>query len=193
MIAPIVVGLTGGIGAGKSTFASLLAAKGATVIDVDAIGRAVIAPDGPGAAAVLDRFGTLERAELARIVFNDEAARHDLESISWPLIEAELRRRLAVLDADAPVDRIEVVVLDMAVLVQGLGRGIYGPVVTVEAPEPLRLARLVARGMTEADATARMRAQTSESVRRELATFVVVNDGDIDRLQAQADRVWAAL
>ena len=187
MTAPVVIGLTGGIGAGKSTFASLLAAKGATVIDVDAIGREVIAPDGPGAAAVLDRFGTLERAELARVVFVDENARHDLEGISWPLIENELRQRLAGLAA------AEVVVLDMAVLSQGLGRGIYGPIVTVEAPEPLRLVRLVARGMTEADAMARMRAQTPESDRRKLATYVVVNDGDIDQLEAQAERVWVAV
>ena len=182
----LVIGLTGGIGAGKSTFAALLAARGAHVIDVDAIGRAVIAPDGLGADAVVARFGTLDRRELAAIVFGDDGARLDLEAISWPLIEAELRRKLAA----PPTD---VVVLDMAVLAQGLGRGIYGPVVTVEAPEELRLARLVQRGMREDDARARMRAQTPEELRRAIADVVVVNDGDIDALAAAADATLATL
>lgn len=182
----VVVGLTGGIGAGKSTLARLLGERGADVVDVDAIGRDVIAPDGPGAAAVLDRFSTLDRRQLARLVFGDDQARHDLEAISWPLIEAELRRRVAASTA-------EVVVLDMAVLPQGLGKGIYGPVVTVEAPEEVRVARLVERGMTEADARARMQAQVPETVRRALASVVIVNDGPPEQLAVGADRVLADL
>lgn len=175
-----MIGLTGGIGAGKSTFAALLAELGADVIDVDAIGRDVIAPGGPGADAVVERFGTVERPALATIVFSDPSARHDLEAISWPLIEDELHRRVAEADAG-------VVVLDMAVLAQGdLGKGIYGPVVTVEAPEPLRIARLIARGMSEDDARARMRSQVSESVRAALADHVVVNDGELDALRSAA-------
>jgi len=182
----VVVGLTGGIGAGKSTLARLLGERGADVVDVDAIGRDVIAPGGPGAAAVQARFGTLDRRELAPIVFGDDHARHDLEAISWPLIEAELRCRVAASDAG-------VVVLDMAVLAQGLGQGIYGPVVTVEAPEEIRVARLVERGMTEADARARMQAQVPEAVRRALASVVIVNDGPPEDLAAAADRVLASL
>src|SRR5207248_4174330 len=119
-----VVGLTGGIGAGKSTFAALLAQRGAEVIDVDAVGRAVIAPGTPGESAVVERFGTSDRRELARIVFADIEARQALEAISWPLIEEELRAWIAASTAD-------LVVLDMAVLPQGLAKGIYGPGVTV--------------------------------------------------------------
>ena len=182
----VVVGLTGGIGAGKSTFAELLASRGAEVVDVDAVGRAVIAPGGEGAAAVKERFGTTDRRDLARLVFSDPAARRALEAISWPLIEARLREMVAASEAS-------VVVLDMAVLPQGLGRGIYGPVVTVEAPDEVRLQRLVARGMTEDDARARMKAQTSERDRRAIAQYVVVNDDGIAPLRAQADALMDAL
>lgn len=180
----VVVGLTGGIGAGKSTLAALLAERGAAVIDVDAIGRDVISGDGPGAEAVLARFGTLDRREIAAVVFNDEPARRDLESISWPLIEDELRRRIAGLDGP-------LVVLDMAVLAQGLGRGIYDYVVTVEAPAEIRVARLVARGMSMDDALARINSQTSEEHRRNMADIVVVNDGSVEDLHDAADAVLA--
>jgi dephospho-CoA kinase len=182
----VVVGLTGGIGAGKSTFAQLLAARGAEVIDVDAIGRAVIAPGTEGADAVKKRFGTTDRGELARVVFSDPGARRALEAISWPLIEDRLRELVAE-------SRASVVVLDMAVLAQGLARGIYGPVVTVEAPDEVRLQRLVARGMGEDDARARMKAQASERDRRAVAQFVVVNDDGMAPLQAHADALMDAL
>jgi dephospho-CoA kinase len=182
----VVVGLTGGIGAGKSTFADLLASRGAEVIDVDAIGRAVIAPGTAGADAVEERFGTSDRRELARLVFPDQGARRDLEAISWPLIDDRLRELVAASGAS-------VVVLDMAVLPQGLGRGIYGPVVTVEAAEETRLQRLVARGMGEDDARARMKAQTSERDRRAIADYVVLNDDGMAPLRAQADALMDAL
>ncbi|MHB8463288.1 MAG: dephospho-CoA kinase [Acidimicrobiales bacterium] len=182
----VVIGLTGGIGAGKSTFAALLAARGAQVIDVDAIGRDVIAPGGPASAAVAAEFGTIDRRALAAIVFADPDARRRLEAISWPAIDAELERHVDLHSSAA------VVVLDMAVLAQGdLGRGVYGPVVTVEAPEPLRLARLIERGMSEEDARARMSSQVSEARRRDLADVVVDNDGDLPTLARAADEVWA--
>ena len=178
----MVAGLTGGIGAGKSTFAALLGDLGAQVIDVDAVGRDVIAPGAQGAGAVHARFGTTDRRELAALVFSDERARKDLEAISWPLIEQQLRALVA-----RPVS--DVVVLDMAVLPQGLGKGIYGPVITVEAPEGLRLARLIARGMDERDALARMNAQVPEPERRAIADFVVVNDSTVDALMIEARAV----
>ena len=181
----VVVGLTGGIGAGKTTFAQLLASRGAEVIDVDAIGRAVIAPGAEGADAVNERLGTTDRRELARLVFSDPGARRVLEAISWPLIEDRLRELVAA-------SQTSVVVLDMAVLPQGLARGIYGPVVTVEAPDDVRLRRLVARGMGEDDALARMRAQTSESERRAIAQYVVVNDDGMGPLRARADMLMHA-
>jgi dephospho-CoA kinase len=182
----VVVGLTGGIGAGKSTFAALLADRGAQVIDVDAVGRAVIAAGTQGGEAVQQRFGTNERGALARIVFSDARARGDLEAISWPLIEQQLRILVARPSA-------EVLVLDMAVLSQGLGEGIYGPVITVEAPDHVRLERLLARGMEERDARARMQAQVSDGDRRLIADFVVVNDRPIDELENEADRILSAL
>ena len=183
----VVAGLTGGIGAGKSTFAALLGDMGAYVVDVDAIGREVIEPGSPGGEAVEARFGTTDRRVLAGIVFSDPRAREELESISWPLIEQRLR------DLVARPAAAEVVVLDMAVLPQGLGRGIYRPVITVEAPEQVRLARLVARGMDERDAAARMRSQVSELDRRAIADFVVINDASMESLTAEARTVLQAL
>jgi dephospho-CoA kinase len=182
----IVVGLTGGIGAGKTAFASQLAERGVRVVDVDALGREVIAPGTAGGDAVHAAFGTTDRRELAGIVFADAQRRRRLESISWPLIEERLRSLIA--DAGDAGD-VDVVVLDMAVLAQGLGKGIYGPVVTVEAPDDVRLARLVARGLTEDDALARMRAQTSEAERRAMADVVVVNDGSWAALSEAADEL----
>ena len=184
----IVIGLTGGIGAGKSTFAALLAARGAHVIDVDAIGRDVIAPGGPAALAVEARFGTLDRRLIAAIVFEQADARRDLEALTWPAIHTELQRQVDAAPPDA------VVVLDMAVLAQGdLGKGIYGPVITIEAPDALRVARLTQRGMSEPDARARMASQVATDVRRNLADIVIENDTDIAALAAAADAVWVKL
>lgn len=194
-----MVGLTGGIGAGKSTLAGLLAEQGAAVIDVDAVGRDVISPEGAGGEAVLAAFGTTDRREIAKVVFADPAARLELESISWPLIEAELRRLVAERERAGlrrPVAEgtADVVVLDMAVLPQGLGKGIYGPVVTVEAPVDVRIERLVARGMTADDAIARMRSQTSDDHRRSIADFIVENDDrSIDDLRRIAADLAASL
>lgn len=183
----LVVGLTGGIGAGKSTLAASLAGRGAQVVDVDAVGRAVIAPGGSAEGEVRSRFGTTDRARLAEIVFSDPSARAALEAISWPAIDAELRR--AVDGSSA-----EVLVLDMAVLAQGnLGKGLYEVVVTVEAPKEVRLRRLVARGMSADDARARMAAQVSEQRRRALADHVIDNGGALDALEQQAQRLWEAL
>ena len=187
----MVIGLTGGIGAGKSTFAGLLAELGAAVIDVDRIGRDVIAPGTAGAAAVLDRFGTIERADLAAHVFNDPSALRDLEAISWPRIEDEVRRRVEALGG--AVDAPSIVVLDMAVLDKGLGKGIYRWVVTVEAPDEVRVARLVSRGMTADDARARMRSQLDASSRRSIADVVVENDGDLEALRRAAQDALARL
>ena len=188
----IVVGLTGGIGAGKSTFAAQLADLGCEIIDVDQIGRAVIAPGTDGAEAVRERFGTTDRKELAAIVFDDPTALAELEAISWPRIEHEVRRLVAAA-AERPASRPQVVVLDMAVLDKGLGKGIYERVVTVEAPDEVRLERLVGRGMTVEDARARMRSQLDPEVRRGLADLVVENDGDLGQLRRAAATALARI
>src|SRR3954451_23602496 len=183
----LVIGLTGGIGAGKSTVARMLEAKGAAVIDVDRLGHVVLEPGGKAHGAVLDAFGTVDRRALGAVVFADPAALARLTAISHPAINAELREVLAGIDR-------EVVVLDMAILAEGnLGRGVYEAVITVEAPVELRVARATARGMDEADVRRRIAAQASEADRRKLAQYVVVNDGSETQLAAQVAACWAAL
>ena len=189
MSGPLVVGLTGGIGAGKSTAASRFAELGAVLVDVDAIGHDVLRPGGRAHDAVLEAFGTVDRRELGAIVFADPAQLDRLTAISHPAINAELAEVLAAVQGS-----VGVVVLDMAILAESvLGRGMYTVVVTVEAPIELRVARAVARGMPEEDVRRRLAAQASEETRRAIAHHVIVNDGDEAWLREQVDRVWAAL
>ena len=183
----LVVGLTGGIGAGKSTAAARFQALGATVIDVDALGHVVLVPGGRAHDAVLAAFGTVDRRALGSIVFADPAQLERLTAISHPAINAELDAVLATVDAD-------VVVLDMAILAESnLGAGRYTTVVTVEAPVELRVQRAVARGMAEADVRRRIAAQASEETRRALADHVLVNDADEASFLRQVDEVWEQL
>jgi dephospho-CoA kinase len=183
----LVVGLTGGIGAGKSTVAHMLSANGAVVIDVDGLGHVVLQPGGKAHDAVLDAFGTVDRRELGAIVFADPAALARLTAISHPAINAELVEVLAGIDTD-------VVVLDMAILAESnLGHGVYEVVVTVEAPPELRVARAIARGMTEIDVRRRIAAQASEAERRQRAQHVLVNDGSEADLAVQVAQCWAVL
>jgi len=191
-----VVGLTGGIGSGKSTVAALLAEHGAHIIDCDLLGRLVAEPGGRAYGAIVARFGAgvvagdgrLDRAALARLVFSDPAALADLNAITHPAIDAEILERLAGLPDDA------IVVLDMAVLTESdLGKGIYEMVVVVEADPLERIPRLVARGLTEADARARMASQASDADRRAIADVVVANRGDLAQLRAEAGRLWQQL
>ena len=191
-----VIGLTGGIGSGKSTVAALLAKRGAQVIDCDQLGRLVAEPGGRAYAGIIDRFGSaivgtnghIDRAALAAIVFTDPAALADLNALTHPAIDAEILDRLAVLPDDA------IVVLDMAVLTESnLGKGIYHDVVVVEADDADRIPRLVARGLSEVDARARMASQATDAQRRAIADVIVVNRGDLAALAAQVDRLWSTL
>jgi dephospho-CoA kinase len=188
-----VVGLTGGIGSGKSTVAALLAEHGAHVIDCDLLGRLVAEPAGRAYDAIVARFGAgivapdgrIDRPALASIVFNDPAALADLNAITHPAIDAEILERLAALPDDA------VVVLDMAVLTESdLGKGIYEYVVVVEADLHARIPRLVARGLTETDARARMASQATDDERRAIADAVVANRGDLTHLRREVQRLW---
>ena len=189
------VGLTGGVGSGKSTVAGLLAEHGAVVIDADAIAREVVAPGTPGLAAVLARFGdavrapdgSLDRAALAAIVFNDEAARLDLNAIVHPLIGARTAESMAAAPADA------IVVHDIPLLVEGNLAAGFDVVVVVEADPALRLHRLELRGLPEADARARMAAQATDEQRRAVADEIVVNNGDLDALRREVDALWQRL
>ena len=190
----IVIGLTGGIGSGKSTVAAMLGELGAFVVDCDGLGRLVIEPDGRAYSRVIDRFGPdivrddgqIDRGALAAIVFRDETALAALNAISHPAIDAEIADRIAAAPADT------VVVLDMAVLVEtDLGAGQYDTVVVVEAPLDVRLTRLEQRGMTHDDARARIASQATDEQRREVADFIIDNGGDIDSLRNEVNALWA--
>ena len=189
----IRVGLTGGIGSGKSEVARLLAERGAVVIDADAVAREVVAPGTEGLARVADAFGAdvvgpdgaLDRARLAAVVFADEAVRARLNRIVHPLIAARTRELLAGAPPDA------VVVHDVPLLVENDLGGAYDLVLVVEAPEEVRIERLRAfRGMTRADARARMSVQASDAQRRAAADVVIENSGDLAALAAAVERVW---
>ena len=188
------VGLSGGVGSGKSTVAQLLADHGAVVIDADTIAREVVEPGTPGFDAVVSRFGDgvvadgrLDRATLARIVFSDEQARADLNAIVHPLVG----QRSEELAAAAPSGAV--VVYDVPLLVESGLAGRYDLVVIVLASEPVRLARLAARGMNEADARSRIAAQASDEQRVAAADVLIQNDGTIDELDEQVSALWDRL
>jgi dephospho-CoA kinase len=188
------VGLSGGIGSGKSTVARALARRGAIVIDADAIAREVVEPGEPGLAAIVERFGPevfdaegrLDRPKLAALVFDDAAARADLNAIVHPRVAAETARRMAAAPSDA------IVVIDVPLLVEAARSG-YDVVVIVEAPEPVRLERLTARGMTSDDARRRMAAQAGDADRRKVADVILDNAGSEEDLEHQIDALWAQL
>jgi dephospho-CoA kinase len=193
----LLVGLTGGIGAGKSTVADLLARHGAHVVDADAVARSVVDPGTPALAKLVERFGNgilgadgaLDRPALGRLAFADEQSRKDLEAITHPAINEEFLRRIQACPDDA------IVICDVPLLVespQGRGRG-YKYVIVVEAPLELRLQRLEERGVPRADAEQRMKAQASDEERRKIATHVIDNSGDVAHLERQVDAVWADL
>lgn len=196
----MTVALTGGIGSGKSSVAARLAQHGAVVVDADAIAREVVEPGTPGLAAVVAEFGTgvlradgsLDRAEMASIVFADPERRAALEAIVHPLVG----RRSAELIAAAPAGAV--IVYDVPLLAESLGTGRdrsteFDTVVVVEAPLEDRVARLVLRGLTEADARARIGAQATDEQRRAIADHVLDNSGDLAHLHAQVDALWATL
>lgn len=187
------IGLTGGIGSGKSTVAGLLSARGAVVIDADRIAREVVEPGTPGLAAVVEVFGpgvltadgALDRPALAGIVFADPDARARLDGIVHPLV----RERATELATAAPADAV--LVNDVPLLVETGQAGGYDLVLVVEADLEVRLARLVERGMTEADARARIAAQATDEQRRAAADVVLDNSGTREQLAEQVDRFWS--
>jgi dephospho-CoA kinase len=192
----LMVGLTGGIGSGKSAVAARLAAHGAVVIDADVLAREAVVPGTDGFAEVVAAFGpdvlasdgTLDRPALGRRVFGDDAARRRLEAIVHPRVRA----RTAELVAAAPPDAV--VVNDVPLLVEAGLAGAYEVVVVVLADEESRVARLVRdRGMTREDALARIRAQATDDQRRAVADVVVVNNGTLDDLRTRVDEVWREL
>lgn len=188
----VLIGLTGGIGSGKSTVASALARRGATIVDADAIVRELQHPGTPVFDSIVERFGpavvspdgTLDRPALAAVVFNDEAARHALNAIVHPPAGTEIRRRVAA----APEDGV--VVLDVPLLAASSRYPVDG-VLVVDCPVETAVRRLVAsRGMGEADARARIAVQISRQERLGLADHVIDNSGTPADLEAAIDRAW---
>jgi len=192
----LLVGLTGGIGSGKSTVSALLAAKGAVIVDADAITRELQQPGTDVFQAMVERFGpgivapdgTLDRQAVADVVFNDAAALKDLGGIVHPAVGVEIARRLGELaDTDA------VVVLDVPLLVE-TGRDDLAALVVVDLDPDVAVARLVEnRGMAEADARARIAHQATREERRAKADIVIDNSGTIEHLQREVDAAWAAI
>lgn len=191
------VGLTGGIGSGKSTVARLLAQRGAVIVDADQVAREVVEPGQPALAEIAARFGaqlirgdgSLDRAGLAAIVFADGAALADLDAIMHPRIAHRVAERFA----EAQAQGAQVMVYDMPLLVEnGLARQM-DLVVVVSAPEAVRVARLAARGMGEADARARMAHQATDAQREAAADIVLDNGGTPEQLEEQVGRAWATI
>ncbi|MGW0363511.1 dephospho-CoA kinase [Streptomyces sp. NPDC002990] len=190
------VGLTGGIGAGKSEVSRLLAGYGAVIVDADRIAREVVAPGTPGLAAVVAAFGEsvltadgdLDRQKLGSIVFADPELLRRLNAIVHPLVGA----RSAELEVAAGPDAI--VVHDVPLLAENGLASLYDLVVVVDAAPKTQLARLTAlRGMTEEEARARMAAQATRAQRLAVATLVIDNDGPLEALEPQVRKVWEEL
>jgi len=190
------VGLTGGIGAGKSAVSALLAQHGAVIVDYDLLARQAVEPGTPGLAQIAERFGpgviapdgTLDRPALGAIVFADEASRRDLEAITHPAI-AQLAH-----DLEESAGPDAVVVHDNALLVE---MGMYKTcdvVVVVDVPEDVQVSRLVEyRGMSESDARARIATQASRDERTGVADRVIDNTGSPDELALIVGGVWSEL
>ncbi len=194
-------GLTGGIGSGKSTVSSLLADRGATIIDADAIVRRLQQPGELVFEAMVDRWGSnvlcddgsLDRAAVGQIVFHDSSELDALNAIVHPAVAAETSRLVdAVKDTNAVVIHdIPLLVLPGGELMTSRDHQHWGGIIVVDTPEVLAIERVMAsRGMEREAIVARMDAQASRSDRRNVADFVIDNSGDLDQLTAEVDRLW---
>lgn len=190
------VGLTGGIGSGKSAVSELLAQYGAVVIDYDLLAREVVEPGRPALAAIAQRFGedlitadgTLNRPGLGAIVFNDPESLRTLESITHPAIRALAVEREAAVAPDA------IVVHDNALLIEMGHHTSMDAVVVVDVPQEVQIERLIAnRGMSEAEARTRIGNQTSRESRTGVADFIIDNTGSLDELSHNVGGLWESL
>jgi dephospho-CoA kinase len=189
----ILVGLTGGIGSGKSTVSAMLAARGAVVVDADAITRDLQRAGQPVLAAIVERFGPdvllpdgeLDRPALAAIVFSDPDSLKDLNAIVHPAVGAEIARRI---EAASGTDAV--VVLDIPLLAENPRKGLAATVV-VDTPVDLAVERLVRlRGMDEDDARARIARQATREERAATADRILDNSDDLAALESQVDELW---
>lgn len=193
------VGLTGGIGSGKSAALARFAALGAVVLDADRAARAVVEPGTPGLARIVEAFGpdvlrpdgALDRAKAAGIVFSDDSAREKLNKITHPLIQEHMRAaENAAVAARGPGT---VVVHDVPLLAEGQRAAQFDLVVVVDVPPELQVARLAGRGLPEDQARARMAAQATREQRLAVADIVIDNSGTLEDLDRRVAEVWSGL
>ena len=193
-----VIGLTGGIGSGKSTVARILADLGAHVIDADRIGHEVYRPGTEGHASVVATFGpgvvsadgSIDRRALGAIVFRDPAALVRLNALVHPLIAAEIQRRVAAARAEPGVPPI---VIEAAILIEA-GWRFFDRIWAVMAPRDVAIARVMAeRGLSREEVERRMAAQASDAERRRVADLVIENDGSRAELGARVEAAWRTL
>ena len=186
------LGLTGGIGSGKSTAARMFADLGATVIDADAIAKEVLEPGQLGYESIVNKFGdeildssgNVDRSALAAKVFENSAELKELEGIVHPAVASKVLEIRESLPAGVTV------IYDTPLLVEKKLQDQFDQVVVVLAPEPLRTQRLIDRGLAERDIAARMSKQASDDQRRAVANFVIDNSGSLAQLRAQVQNVW---
>ena len=189
------IGLTGGIGSGKSTVASMLAAKGAVIIDADQISREIVEPGQPAldeivavfGPSVLREDGTLNRGELARLAFADKDLTKRLNAIMHPRISAESAARISAAPAGS------IVVYDMPLLVETKQDSAVDHVIVVDVPVETQRERAIGRGLEAEDVDRRIEAQATREQRLAVANTVIDNSGSIEKTQAQVDSLWASL
>jgi dephospho-CoA kinase len=191
-----LIGLTGGVGSGKSTVSGFLRELGARVIDADEAARAVVEPGTPGFEAVAAEFGPevvrdggLDRQRLAEIVFHDKKALERLNAIVHPLVREWIAARLA----EAADEGVEIVVQDVPLLFENGYEPMFKSTILVYVPEALQVERLVGRGMPEADARARIANQLPIDSKRPRATHVIDNSGSREQTRAQTEKVWTEI
>ena len=187
----LVVGLTGGIGAGKSTVAQFFAELGALVIDADQLARMAIERGSDGFADVMLRFGDevivngdIDRKKLAEIVFSDPEARRDLEAIIHPRVQALFAEAVADLDID------DILIYEIPLLVETGAAAKFDYIITVESDIELRKARLLKKGLYISQIEKRMASQATPEAREAIADTVIRNDGDEDSLLRQVENLW---
>ena len=192
-----IIGLTGGIGSGKSTVSAMLQELGATVVDADEGARAVVEPGQPALEEIRERFGgdvfgadgALDRDRLADVVFADDRARQDLNDITHPRVRAWMAERMQA----AAVAGAAAVVLDIPLLFESELTAGLEDIVVVWCPVETQVARAVSRGLREEDVRARLAAQMPLDLKRERATAVIDNSGSPDETRAQVEAFWRGL
>jgi dephospho-CoA kinase len=189
------VGLSGGIGAGQSTVADLFSKRGAVVIRSDELARQVIEPETPGQKQVISRFGieilndkgSIDRAKLAQIVFKDDVALKDLENIVHPLVRERTNQLMSEQTSET------IIINEIPLLLEKNMESLFDFLVIVISSEKNRLERLLQRGVSEDQAKARMTKQVDDQARKAAADFLIVNDGNLDQLDADVQKIWQTL